>query len=77
MQYAKLANWPPICICNRVRNFKQNCKGNFQLKCHFSQINEGDDINENQKSILQCLLVTTKHPVVTEAYMKYSNHSGN
>ena len=53
MQYAKVANLWPICICKRVRNFRLDCKGNFQLKCHFSQINEGDDINENQTSILQ------------------------
>jgi len=56
IQYAKAANLWPISIGDTVRDFRLDCKENFQLKCHFSQINEGDDIGEKKKAILQLIL---------------------
>ena len=52
IQYAKVASLWPISIGDTIRDFRLDCKENFQLKCHFSQINEGNDIGENQTSIL-------------------------
>jgi len=56
IQYAKVANLWPISIGDTIRDFRLDCKENFQLKCHFSQINEGNDIGENQTSIPQLIL---------------------
>jgi len=56
IQYAKVTNLWPISIGDTVREFRLDCKEKIQLKRHFSQINEGDDIGEKKKAILQLIL---------------------
>jgi len=51
-----VANLWPISIGDTIRNFRLDCKEEIQLKCHVSQINEGDDIGDNKKAILQLIL---------------------
>jgi hypothetical protein len=53
IQYANSDNLSFICIWDTVLNFMLDCKKKIQIKCHFSQINEADDIRDNKKSFLQ------------------------
>ena len=52
IQYAQLGNLSLISICDIVRDYILDCKEKIQLKCHFPQINETDDIGDNKKAIL-------------------------